>query len=387
MTTEETEKRILQALRLGRAAEAEEIAAAALAMHPEAPFLRELRGRALHSQGRHDEAVTVLDALHATLDARGGDREALVRCKHMLGVSLNGLRRFEEAAALLREAIELGGDHDTLWSAASKSFHHLGEAEIARYHGAHALRARDRSADAAAAQHGPVAASRPRPFDPMARRRNVIAYSLFGTERYYRDCAIVNSRIAQAIYPDFTARYYCAEDTPRPVLDELVRNGAEVKLVRNPLAAWEGLFWRFWAFDDPEVDVVLIRDVDSPLTARERVAVEDWLHNSELPFHVLRDHVFHCTPMMAGLWGGFTGLLPPLKALSRAWLERSNSRYADQAFLIEVVWARIRDAALAHDSHYNLRATREFPPWGRVSHGVHAGWSWPWTGKLGRPNA
>lgn len=383
--TEETEKRILQAISLGRAAEAEEIAAAALALHPQAQFLRELHGRALHALGRNKDAAAVLGALLGTLETNGGNRGALIRCKHMLGVSLNGLGRYDEAAAHLREAIELGGDRDTLWAAASKAFYNLGEMAIARYHGAHALRLRDSSADAAAKRSGAVDPARPRPFDPAARQRNIIAYSLFGSNRYYQDCAIINSRIAQASFPDFTARFYCAADVPRTVLDELVRNGAEVKLVPKQTASWEGLFWRFWAFDDPEANVVLVRDVDSPLTARERIAVEDWLYNSDLPFHVMRDHIFHCTPIMAGLWGGFAGLLPPLTRMSRQWLRKSNSRYTDQAFLIEAVWSRIRDAALAHDSHYALRASRDFPPWGRVAHGVHVGWSWPWRGKLRRP--
>ena len=52
---------------------------------------------------------------------------------------------------------------------------------------------------------------------------------------------------------------------------------------------WSGLFWRFYAFDDPTVNVVMVRHVDSPFTLRERLVVEDWLA-SELPFHVIRDH-------------------------------------------------------------------------------------------------
>jgi hypothetical protein len=45
---------------------------------------------------------------------------------------------------------------------------------------------------------------------------------------------------------------------------------------------WSGLFWRFYAFDDPNVNVVMVRDVDSPFTLRERLAVEDWLASDKL---------------------------------------------------------------------------------------------------------
>ena len=69
----------------------------------------------------------------------------------------------------------------------------------------------------------------------------------------------------------------------------------------SELVNWSGLFSRFYGFDDPTVNVVMVRDVDSPFTLRERLVVEDWLA-SELPFHVIRDHYNHSEPMRAGLW-------------------------------------------------------------------------------------
>src|SRR5207302_11089623 len=95
---------------------------------------------------------------------------------------------------------------------------------------------------------------------------------------------------------------------------------------------WSGLFWRFYAFDDPEVNVVMVRDIDSPFTLRERLAVEEWLA-SEFPFHVIRDHYNHSEPMMAGLWGGWTRLLPPMRALVERHLPQARDRYSDQEFL------------------------------------------------------
>jgi len=97
------------------------------------------------------------------------------------------------------------------------------------------------------------------------------------------------------------------------VIDALTAAGSQVKIdVYKETHPYSGLMWRFLPFDDPEVDIVLVRDVDSPITLRERAGVDLWLKR-DAPFHVMRDHIQHTAPILAGLWGGFTRLLPPLR--------------------------------------------------------------------------
>ena len=133
--------------------------------------------------------------------------------------------------------------------------------------------------------------------------------------------------------------------------------------------------WRLLVFDDPAVRVALIRDVDSPVLPRERAAVDVWLQ-SEAPFHVLRDHVKHTAPILAGLWGGFTGLLPKLGPPAFAYAHRDATRFCDQNFLREFVWPRIRGATLAVDSVYALRETVDYPTEFPRYDPVHVGCSW-----------
>jgi hypothetical protein len=254
----------------------------------------------------------------------------------------------------------------------------LGQREDALRKGADCLAMKDRHGQVADTQR--VAPRRPRPFNPHQRERNIIAYSLFGEDRYYHEGALANARIALADFSDFLCRFYCGEEVPDAVIQGLIDMGADVRRVTPRKPPWIGLFWRFWAFDDPDVDVVLVRDVDTPLSTRERLAVEDWLHASEAPFHVMRDRPGHMEPMMAGLWGGFTGLLPPLQPLSQRHVAQDNSRFADQTFLRQSIWPRIREATLAHDSHYALRDSRPFPSCGRMYAEAHVGMSWPRRG-------
>ena len=52
-----------------------------------------------------------------------------------------------------------------------------------------------------------------------------------------------------------------------------------------------GMVWRFLPLLDPQVDVMVSRDLDSRLGPREVAAVTQWLEqDTSLPFHVMRDH-------------------------------------------------------------------------------------------------
>jgi hypothetical protein len=347
------------------------------------PLSRRL-GVALEAAGLRGEAIAVLDDAHKKIRIGKTDIRTVAEIKFYYAVCLHSASEYQRAAELAEEVIGLGVRGASIFATASTARHCLGQIDLAVKWGAEALKLRDDAAIhvSSSASLGP--AKRGRSFDASQPAKNIISYSLFGEGQYYSGCAVTNARIAMASFPDFSTRFYCGEEVPETVIRELKSFGAEVTIVTNPTCRWEGLFWRFWAFDDPSVDVVLVRDVDSPLTPRERVAVEDWLYNSDAPFHVVRDLPTHTNPIMAGLWGGFTGFLPPLAPLTRAFLQGNSYRYADQSFLNRYVWPVIREATLTHDSSYRLLDTRPFPPWGRVTGNVHVGWAWPTTVKAGR---
>ena len=50
--------------------------------------------------------------------------------------------------------------------------------------------------------------------------------------------------------------------------------------------------WRFLPAADETVSVMTSRDLDSPLTERERAAISEWLLTN-LSFHMMRDHPQH----------------------------------------------------------------------------------------------
>ncbi|CAM9361078.1 unnamed protein product [Choristocarpus tenellus] len=126
------------------------------------------------------------------------------------------------------------------------------------------------------------------------------------------------------------------------------------------------MHWRFMPADDPSVDRFIVRDVDSRLNTRDRIAVEEWIR-SNLSLHVMRDHPCHSHyPMNGGMWGLKKGalnesmsmLVNKWAALQNAWLwyggqhEDVTSKYmADMEFLKSEIWPRLWQDSITHDTY------------------------------------
>lgn len=60
------------------------------------------------------------------------------------------------------------------------------------------------------------------------------------------------------------------------------------------------VIWRFLPLLDPTVNRIMSRDTDSLVLDREVDAVNEWLQ-SGTSFHIMRDYVGHCLPILAGI--------------------------------------------------------------------------------------
>ena len=58
--------------------------------------------------------------------------------------------------------------------------------------------------------------------------------------------------------------------------------------------------WRFLTTLDPQVDVALSRDLDSPAIQCAMDAVNEFLNSSKL-VHVMRDNPYHNVPILRGM--------------------------------------------------------------------------------------
>lgn len=276
---------------------------------------------------------------------------------HNLGITLSRSGRTDEALTVLRRGARLDPAHVTVRDALVQVLERRDPTEVALW-----------SMEALALKLARAAAEVPPPDTPPdtppgsdgARTRNIVAFSLWGTREIYTQGALANARAMPAVFPGWTCRFYHDDSVPRPALAELTRLGAETVEMPAGSGPSHGLFWRFLVADDPTVARFLCRDCDSRPTAREKAAVDAWIA-SGLPFHVMRDHVLHTDLILAGMWGGMAGRLPPLAPAIDAAADRKADRWQDQRFLAGWVWPRIRGRVLVHDS-VHPGVGQPFPP-------------------------
>jgi len=212
------------------------------------------------------------------------------------------------------------------------------------------------------------------PFDPKAVKRNIIAYSLWGNKPCYLIAAAENARAVRHVYPSWTCRFYCDDSVPADLIKLLGKEGAQV-VNMPPNKLFEGLMWRFLVANDPQVDFFLIRDADSVINVKERVAVDEWLA-SDKHFHTIRDYYSHSEVILAGLWGGAGNVLPDMREMIKDY--NTNllvNRTIDQWLLRARIWPLIREHTLTHDSLFHVLGSRPFPPYGYLPPGRHVGQS------------
>lgn len=105
----------------------------------------------------------------------------------------------------------------------------------------------------------------------------------------------------------------------------------------------------------------MVRDCDSVINAREAAAVGEWLASGRA-FHVIRDWWTHTDLMLAGMWGGISGLLPGLESLFEAYRARAvETPNWDQWFLRDCVWAYVRESCLVHDRLFRVPGSVPLP--------------------------
>jgi hypothetical protein len=180
--------------------------------------------------------------------------------------------------------------------------------------------------------------------------KKVISFSLWGNNPKYTIGAIKNAELALKIYPDWTCRYYVGKNTPIDIIQKLMYfNNTEIKIM-NDSGNWSGMFWRFYAAVDPDVDVMISRDTDSRLSQRERTAVDDWI-DSNKGFHIMRDHPYHQTQILGGMFGIKKNTINNLYELLNSY-NKADFWQVDQNFLKEKIYPLIYNNSKVHDPFF-----------------------------------
>ena len=172
--------------------------------------------------------------------------------------------------------------------------------------------------------------------------KNIISYSLYGSNPRYTDGALANAKLVKEIYPHWIMRVYYDNSVPAEIIRQLKTDG--VHLVDMTGSAMNKMSWRFQAAADTER--FCARDIDSRLSKREAAAVEEWVQSGK-QFHVMRDHPSHSNyPMSGGMWCSTT--IPNMEAMLT---DVKNQAYLqDMNFLNKVIWPMAQKSLVQHDS-------------------------------------
>lgn len=165
----------------------------------------------------------------------------------------------------------------------------------------------------------------------------VISYSLWGDADRYVLPLIKNLEIGKRLFKEWKIVVYLASSTKPSIKEILVSQGAAIyECGESPDT--RGAFWRFRALSLPDVDTVIIRDADSPLTKRDRALVDYWLA-SDKEFYLCRDHPQHVRPLVAGLWGCRGKGIEKIKKI--ASFDPGYARYGDdEKYLAQTVYLK-----------------------------------------------
>ena len=188
--------------------------------------------------------------------------------------------------------------------------------------------------------------------------KKIISYSIWGNNPKYLDGALANIANQKEFYPDWKCRFYIHKDVPPYFIDFLEDKDVEIVIKNGDLGSGmnrPGMFWRFEVLKDPEVEKFIIRDADSRLTWREKVCVKDW-EASKKSFHIIRDHPYHRTRIMGGMWGAnrtAMNKIPYDELISKfEGLEYQNTVGSDQEFLARMIYPIIKDDVCIHDDYH-----------------------------------
>jgi protein O-GlcNAc transferase len=190
----------------------------------------------------------------------------------------------------------------------------------------------------------------------------IISYSLWGSSSKYCLGAIKNAHLALDIYPGWISRFYIGKNTPQSYIDALKRIKYTEVVEMPEEGNWTGMFWRFKAADGD--DIVISRDTDSRLSQREKDAVDDWL-NSSFDFHIMRDHPYHRTEILGGMWGARNGILKGINKMIDDYV-KGDFWQVDQNFLRECIYPIVKNNSCVHDEFFenkpfpSKRNKREF---------------------------
>ncbi len=184
--------------------------------------------------------------------------------------------------------------------------------------------------------------------------KKVVSFSIFGDNLRYLSGIEPNINLIRLFYPGWHIYIYFDDSVPDSIILKL-RDISDVKLINMTGMNLPGMFWRFLPYDDLEVELFIVRDLDSRISIRESVAVYEWIKSSKY-LHIMRDHPFHVSKILGGMWGLKRSKDFSMLKEMKLFLESNKiridlyQRQIDQDFLDDIIYRKFFFSKLVHAS-------------------------------------
>jgi hypothetical protein len=180
----------------------------------------------------------------------------------------------------------------------------------------------------------------------------IISFCLYGNLKKYCKGLYENLKIIQDKLSDYNSFLYISSDVDEEWINKY-KAFSFVKVFITNFTGHDNMISRFFAIDEEDVDIAIIRDADSRLHDRDIWCIRDFEKSSYM-FHTIRDHPSHRAFILGGLWGIKKGCLPnkiTIKSLYNKINPRNevvNKIQFDQIFLKKIVYPIIHSKMIVY---------------------------------------
>jgi hypothetical protein len=198
-----------------------------------------------------------------------------------------------------------------------------------------------------------------------------VTFNKFYNDKFFSFCvykdnpkytigAIRNAEQYTKEYTTHKILFYVRNDVPQEIINQIQKNnGIVIKTLYLP--DWFMMFTRFLPLEYSEFNSS--RDTDCRLSKRE-IHVNNEFFKSSKQFHIIRDHPYHSTEILGGLWSTQNYNIHNLRFLILDFcLKNMNKEKVcmghDQNFLKHYIFPIInKNEILTHDNYFNYTSNK-----------------------------
>jgi len=188
----------------------------------------------------------------------------------------------------------------------------------------------------------------------------VISFCIYGSQQKYCIGLLENIEIIKNKLPDFYIFIYVGNGVPNDYIEKYSQYD-KVRIFYTNVIGYNTRIHRFFAIDEDDVNVMIVRDCDSRIHNRDIWCILHFIQ-SKYYVHTIRDHPEHRSHIMAGLWGLKKGLLNrKLRDIYSLYNKNNidfNEIQHDQSFLRDMLYNTFIKYMIIYVNNQNLRLTK-----------------------------